>query len=403
MVTEKKTEHSIPGDRVRDYTFQYYSHDGVNLRTVTKYLTCVMKPRDWVTLTDFLEYGKVPSALAITCPIERLKTPDNPGTYNEFGYAINSDPECGLAYYNDPTTLSQYESLYETGRWPRDISRLRARPGASCPVGAGSQAPMDVCLKQDTIFGNIFGGRLSYRFWDPNSFDAGGNQPTIPTATPPLLHRLPALKLADIQPAAKSNQSTGSCYASWDPAVPVLCGSDKTRYIVAKLGSGGKTTKVDTTSWPARGANNQTLTTAVMSVIPFPGGVSFQCIPVWRRADGSLPLLSATPMMTSRVITQFAGPVYAGEEKLTWASGSAEAGIGVSDGYSSVLGAYPSNATSSTGSNRYLPRVVTCSVKAVDPGNNGWPVYAIGSYLAVANANATGGIELRPNFSFPAV
>lgn len=390
------------------------------------YLACVIKHRDWVSLIQFPEQSGTVNRpgittgdpLAVVCPIERPQPPYyfSP-LYTTVGAIHPVGPECGLAYDNDPTTLSQYSSLYRRDfiYVPGNIlsqgyyipSHLVAIPATSCPVGAGSQAPMDLCVQPNTA--QALAGRhnrLSYFFWDQNSFDAGGNQPTIPTATPPLLHRLPALKLSDIQPAAKSRSTeSGSCYASWDKdgVVPVLCGSDWTRYLVAKLGSVGTKGKVDTTSWPARGANNQTLTTAIMSVVPIPGSVSFTCRPQWRRADGSYSGTNAPPVMTSMVITQSAGPVYAGEEKLAWASGSADLGINSLLEYYSVLGGYPSNSTLSTGSNRYLPRVVTCSIRAVDPGNDGWPVYAIGSYLAVENANATGGIELRPNFSFPAV
>jgi hypothetical protein len=67
----------------------------------------------------------------------------------------------------------------------------------------------------------------------------------------------------------------------------------------------------------------------------------------------------------------------------------------------SFTNAFPANSSSPTAFNRYLPRVITCVIKALDPGNNGLPVYATGQYVALANASAPYGIELRPNFSFP--
>ena len=68
----------------------------------------------------------------------------------------------------------------------------------------------------------------------------------------------------------------------------------------------------------------------------------------------------------------------------------------------SFTNAFPANSTlPTTAFNRYLPRVVTCVIKASDPGNNGLPVYATGQYVAIANSSSPYGIELRPNFAFP--
>ena len=67
----------------------------------------------------------------------------------------------------------------------------------------------------------------------------------------------------------------------------------------------------------------------------------------------------------------------------------------------SFSNAFAQNSSSPTGYERYLPRVITCLIKADDPANNGLPVYVFGQYVALANASSPLGIELRPNFVFP--
>lgn len=209
------------------------------------------------------------------------------------------------------------------------------------------------------------------------------------------MHRLPAVSLKDIEPPALA--ANGSCRATWDTSVPVRCGVDKTRYLVEKLGARGQ---ADTESWPARGANNSTLTTAVVELYSISVAqdqkLKLRCSPRWLRRDGSPPQSAAlTPVVTELVMTQSAGPVFAGEGSQTWSS--------VTSTEDSVFfdGSFSKNTP--TGSDRYLPRVISCAITAEDPANNGLPVYATGVYVAIANASAPYGIELRPNFVFPLV
>lgn len=67
----------------------------------------------------------------------------------------------------------------------------------------------------------------------------------------------------------------------------------------------------------------------------------------------------------------------------------------------SFSNAFATNSSSPTAYDRYLPRVITCLIKADDPANNGLPVYVTGQYIAIANNASSLGIELRPNFVFP--
>jgi len=368
--------------------YSFYKFDYTRSGRVERsYLTCQIQTRNWVRdeelgpMSPFnnitLGFGATP--VRMLCPVGSIHTPST--------LEANDGPECGLYIDGDPDNFASfYKNIY-----PDVMSFL---PQRSCPASAGvfGGAPMSACLSP--------GSRISYPFWDPTSFAAGGNgAPDQPVPPPLALHRLPALRLADVEPA---NPKNGPCRAIWDPAVPVRCGADKKRYMVANLGPNGPG---DTTSWPALGgANNQTTrTTAVVDVLSGPdGGAAFRCLPVWLRADGSVPQSAAlTPVPTSVVITQSAGPVYAGDEKFAWASSAVETLVVEGPGLASVLGAYPSVDSMPTAYNRYLPRVVTCAVEASDPENDGSPVYARGAYLAVRNAAAPNGIELRP-FSFPA-
>ena len=74
---------------------------------------------------------------------------------------------------------------------------------------------------------------------------------------------------------------------------------------------------------------------------------------------------------------------------------------GISSRSVSFSNAFQTISSSPTDYNRYLPRVISCFIKADDPANNGLPVYAFGQYIALANNASSLGIELRPNFVFP--
>ena len=256
-------------------------------------------------------------------------------------------------------------------------------------------------------------------------------------------NRLPAIRLTDLIARERSlNRSTGSCTASWDDtgSVPVRCGSDKTRYLVANLGSNGR---LDIESWPALDANNKTATTAVVELFQDGGEVRVRCSPRWIRRDGSSPpsppfyrnLDYRGPVVQSTLVTQTgkpcfcfeienykvsfiffllitnfhpqnhnaAGPVYTGEASLAFASKTDDLNQDpdISSRSVSFSYAFTTNSSSPTGSKRYLPRVISCVIKADDPANNGLPVYVIGQYIALANASSPLGIELRPEFVFP--
>jgi hypothetical protein len=74
---------------------------------------------------------------------------------------------------------------------------------------------------------------------------------------------------------------------------------------------------------------------------------------------------------------------------------------GISSMSVSFSNAFATNSSSPTDYSRYLPRVISCLIKADDPANDGLPVYAFGQYIAIANNASSLGIELRPNFVFP--
>lgn len=295
------------------------------------------------------------------------------------------------------------------------------------------------------------GGRLDYHFWRPESLGGPGNAPALRRAaafeaSPLRLHRLPALRLDDVEPkpaaparrmlaspdrgarvsaaaddggngtaaAASSSSSSASalpplrsCRAGWskDGTVPVRCGADKTRYIVARVGAAGR---ADRASWPAVGADNRTATTADVELFAGPGGgggeLRVRCTPRWRRRDQSPPAsAAATPLVTSAVVTFSEGPVFAGESALAWASNATELYF---DSTKDPLDSLPfDESLRATASNaatppRRLPRVISCFISADDPGNDGLPVYATGAVVALANASAPLGVELR-SFSFP--
>jgi hypothetical protein len=248
-------------------------------------------------------------------------------------------------------------------------------------------------------------------------------------------YRLPALDITQIP------DRNGSCVASWDGRVPVRCGSDKMRFIVANLGANGR---ADTESWPAVYANNAPATTARVTLSQAPTGeLQLQCIPDWVPRDTTVQY---RPETTSVELTQTgeslfrfrveekrkeksffssdflslfffffsvhallfppkkptsAGPVYLSEAPLAFTSTTAVFETDFNQ-LRSFTNAFPANSTlPTTAFNRYLPRVVTCVIKASDPGNNGLPVYATGQYVAIANSSSPYGIELRPNFAFP--
>ena len=108
-----------------------------------------------------------------------------------------------------------------------------------------------------------------------------------------LLNRLPALDINQIP------DRNGSCKARWDRTVPVRCGSDKTRFIVANLGANGR---ADTESWPAVDANNAPATTARVTLSQAPTGeLRLQCIPNWVPRDTTVQY---RPEITSLELTQ---------------------------------------------------------------------------------------------------
>ena len=131
-----------------------------------------------------------------------------------------------------------------------------------------------------------------------------------------LRNRLPAIRLTDLIARERTlNRSTGSCSARWDDTgtVPVRCGSDKTRYLVANLGSNGRS---DSESWPALDANNATATRAVVELFQDGGEVRVRCSPRWIRRDGSQPpsppfnrnLDYRGPVVQSTLVTQTGKP-----------------------------------------------------------------------------------------------
>ena len=95
--------------------------------------------------------------------------------------------------------------------------------------------------------------------------------------------------------------------------------------------------------------------------------------------------------------------MYTGEASLAFASKTEDLNQDpdISSRSVSFSNAFATNSSSPTAYDRYLPRVITCLIKADDPANNGLPVYAFGQYVALANNASSFGIELRPNFIFP--
>lgn len=221
---------------------------------------------------------------------------------------------------------------------------------------------------------------------------------------PPRLHRYPALRLADVEPANAT--AAGSCRAKWDPSVPVRCGPDKTRNLIYRTGARGQS---DLTSWPSRDANNASATTAVVELFQSntTGELRLSCSPRWLRRDRSPPQSPRlTPVVLSAVLGQVAGPLNNGEAPIAWSRNTAEL-LQPTEGdpatktltSTSFTNAFPANASSSTAYNRFLPRIITCSITADDPANGGLPVYAFGVYLAVANSSAPFGIGLVDNYA----
>jgi hypothetical protein len=105
--------------------------------------------------------------------------------------------------------------------------------------------------------------------------------------------RLPALDILEIP------GRDGKCFASWNSAVPVRCGFDKTRFLVANLGANGR---ADTESWPAVDANGATATTArVIMTQDASGELQVRCIPRWISRD---PNVAYVPDTTSVTLTQ---------------------------------------------------------------------------------------------------
>ena len=127
-----------------------------------------------------------------------------------------------------------------------------------------------------------------------------------------LSNRLPALRLMSFirtDPVAIDSQKMGRCNAQWHQKVPVRCGSDMTRYLVANLGSNGL---VDLESWPALDANNATATTAVVELFQDGGEVRVRCSPRWIRRDGSRPPANPLlgPVVQSTLVTQAGKPFF---------------------------------------------------------------------------------------------
>lgn len=181
------------------------------------------------------------------------------------------------------------------------------------------------------------------------------------------------------------------------------------RYLVAKLGARGNGARgiADTTTWPT--PTFAYPSTHINSIfLPLSGGpdVRILCLIYWRRFDGVEPTASEIPVVTSmvcvcvsvwrerkragkregnrkktscaaankekktrtsfvflppppnnkknlQVITQSAGPIFAGEEKLSWASGATDV-ASQEERSASLANAYPSNTSSSTSFDRYV-------------------------------------------------
>lgn len=123
--------------------------------------------------------------------------------------------------------------------------------------------------------------------------------------------RLPALRLTDIRdPYLTKKEKMDKCFATWDKNVPVRCGSDATRYLVAKLGARGLS---DRDSWPALDANNATATTAVVELFQLGGAeVRVRCSPRWIRRDGSEASKNPfqRPVVRSALVTQTGEPFF---------------------------------------------------------------------------------------------
>jgi len=280
----------------------------------------------------------VTQPLRILCPVSRPVLLPYADIYQ------NSSPECGLA-----NSLAFDDLMYKNTQNGDALGPFRYPPpwmvikrGNSCPLG--SYAPMDTCLSP--------GNRISYPFWDPASFGDGTTKQLAPPAAK--LHRLPAISLRDIEP---SSATRDDCRASWDPTVPVRCGSDMTRYLVAKLGARGQ---ADTTTWPT---TTYAAPSTFLELELFRDGadVSARWRVTWQRFDSqqtSATFSLVAPVIKSMVITQTAGPnpLSPGEEKLSWASSSTDlfAQSSSTPLFSvSVTNAYPADNSSSTSYNRY--------------------------------------------------
>ena len=286
-------------------------------------MICEILPQDWVTSRG-LGAPLVTQPLRLLCPVSRQEDPGVP--------IINNSPECGLA-----NSLA-YDDLMTVGI-SGQLPFMKIKRANTCPLGS----PMDPCLSP--------GNRISYPFWDPASFGDGKTKQLAPPAAK--LHRLPAISLRDIEP---SSATRADCRASWDPTVPVRCGSDLTRYLVAKLGARGQ---ADTTTWPT---TTYAAPSTFLEVELFRDGadVSARCKVTWQRFDRQqtdVAFSLTAPVIKSMVITQTAGPnpLSPGEEKLSWASSSTDlfAQSSSTPLFSvSVTNAYPADNSSSTSYNR---------------------------------------------------
>lgn len=290
------------------YPFSDYSYNN----TV---IVCETRVKDWVHAEEFpfntlFAPGQATQPLRVLCPIQQTAS-----------FYLNREPECGLVNqvdverltgsFYDPRTTSPLPSYTDVVNLPIRLNGgqragdqspnqpeitfslyLQVNRANSCPatnpniVGSVPNTPITTCLND--------GHRASYPFWDPKSFGSEvGGAPSQPSPPPPLGHFLPALRLKDVAiPAEVGSRQAGhfckycSCRAIWDKNVPVRCGSDMNRFLVANLGARGDS---DTESWPALDANNATATTARVTITQKPdGGLQLGCVPQWVTRNGTI-------------------------------------------------------------------------------------------------------------------
>lgn len=428
----KKNDDDDDDDMKRQHNFHFSDSDAENSDVAFE---CEINPRPWLASSEFA----VPSGgqqqqqrepLRVLCPIQRTEADS---------YYVNDRAECGL--FKEYPGGYYHQVAYETYKFWQARYVENIRQENTCIAGSRGTG-FDKCAG---------GGRLDYHFWAPESLGGAGNAPSLRRsaafeASPLRLHRLPAIRIEDIEPhpsaperrmlaspdrsarsgaasvtsdaydgdvdseavaegaTASSVPPARSCRASWskDGTVPIRCGVDKTRFIIARVGAGGKS---DRDSWPTIGADNRTATTAVVELFATAAGdLRVRCTPRWRRKDQSPPAsVALTPLVTSAVVTFAEGPVYNGESSLAWATNATEVYYDATKDPLDSLSFDESLRTTSTASQlppRRLPRVISCLITADDPGNNGLPVYVTGTFVALTNASAPLGVELR-SYSYP--